>query len=282
MRKITLVVMLMASTAVVTGCADKSTQVNKKVVGVLDETNLNDIMLTVADPNEAVNYFRGAIVKDPERIDLQRGLALSLVRAKRNEEAVPAFEKLTAHDDSTNQDHVDFAAALIRKNEWTKAKSELNKVPPTVETYQRYRLEAIVADSEKNWKKADSFYETAAGLTTQPASVYNNWGYSKLARGKNKEAERLFLEAASFDPKLFTAKNNLVLSRASRGEFSLPVIPLTQEERAQLLYTAGLSAVKQGKKEMGRGLIEEAVDTHPRHFAEAVRTLNALNKNIRR
>lgn len=284
MHKFTLAVALVTSAAIITGCAPKknSAQVDKKIVGVLDETNLNDIMLTVADPNEAVNYFRNAVTKDPKRIDLHRGLAMSLTRAKRTEEAVAAYERLFQFDDTIDQDRIDYAAALIRKSEWKGAKQQLSLVPPTVETFQRYRLEAMVADSEKNWKKADSFYETAVGLTTQPANVYNNWGFSKLSRGQNKAAEKLFLEAITFDPKLFTAKNNMVLSRAARGEFNLPVIPLTEVERAELTYTAGLAAVKQGKADLGRGMIEEAVDLHPRHFAEAVRSLNALNKNIRR
>lgn len=283
MRKTTLTVALLMSATIISGCADsakKDSQANKRVVGVLDETNLNDIMLTVADPNEAVSYFQQAIVKDDSRIDFHRGLAKSLDRAKRTEEAAVAYEKLMVFEDATDQDRIDYAAALIRKNDWAGAKEQLSLVPPTIETFQRYRLEAMVADSEKNWKKADSFYETAVGLTTQPANVYNNWGYSKLTRGQYKEAERKFLDAISFDPKLFTAKNNMVLSRAARGEFSLPVIPLTETERAELTYTAGLSAVKQGKVDLGRGMIEEAVDLHPRHFDAAVRSLAALNKQV--
>jgi hypothetical protein len=51
-----------------------------------------------------------------------------------------------------------------------------NQIPPTHETFDRYRLEAMVADSDKNWKKADSFYETAVGLTTKPASVPEQLG----------------------------------------------------------------------------------------------------------
>ena len=79
--------------------------------------------------------------------------------------------------------------------------------------------------------------------------------------------------------KLFTAKNNLVLARAAQKNYALPVIPMTEEEKAQLLYTAGLSAVKQGDKDVGRGLFQDAIDTHPRHFEDAVRSLDALNRN---
>ena len=49
-----------------------------------------------------------------------------------------------------------------------------------------------------------------------------------------------------------------------------------EEEKAQLLYTAGLSAIKNGDKGAAAGLLEEAIDTHPRHFDAAVRSLEAL------
>ncbi|WP_306152744.1 lipopolysaccharide assembly protein LapB [Roseovarius sp. MMSF_3281] len=245
-------------------------------VNVVDETNLNDVMLTVADPNEAVAYFQRAVGEQPNRIDLQRGLAKSLVRAKRFTEAVPAWKRVTEHKDATDDDSVDFADALIRNNEWERADTVLDGIPPTFETFKRYRLEAMIADSNQEWKKADSFYETAVGLTTRPAGVMNNWGYSKLTRGDFAAAERLFSDAIRQDESLFTAKNNLVLARGAQKKYSLPVMPTSQEERAQLLYTLALSAVKQGDTGIGKGLLRDAIDTHPQHFEEAVRSLRAL------
>ena len=44
-------------------------------INVIDESNLNDVMLTVGDPEEAVAYFTRASLNDPGRIDLMRGLA---------------------------------------------------------------------------------------------------------------------------------------------------------------------------------------------------------------
>jgi len=272
-----------AGVLAITGCGEFGKTSKTKTfdpVNVVDASDLNDIMLTVADPNEAVTYFRNSLTKDPDRIDFQRGLATSLIRAKRATEAVPAWEKVNKHKDSTDQDRIDYADALIRTNEWKAAEKQLNAVPPTVETYKRYRLEAMVADSKKQWKKADSFYEIATGLTTKPANVLNNWGYSKLARGNYKAAEKLFIEAITYNSKLFISKNNLVLARAAQKKYSLPVVPMTEVEKAQLLYTAGLSAIKQGDTDIGRGLLEDAIDAHPRHFAEAVRSLDALNRKI--
>jgi Flp pilus assembly protein TadD len=249
-------------------------------VNVVDETNLNDVMLTVADPDEAVSYFRRATSEQSDRIDLQRGLAKSLIRAKRYTEAVPAWTKVTEHPDATKDDSVHLADALIRNNEWARADGVLDSIPPTHETFKRYRLEAMIADSKEEWEKADSFYETAVGLTTTPGPVMNNWGYSKLTRGDYAAAERLFTDAIRQDDSLFTAKNNLVLARGAQKKYSLPVIPTDQTERARLLYTLGLSAIKQGDIAIGKGLMRDAINTHPQHFEEAARSLRALESNV--
>ncbi|MDX5382623.1 MAG: hypothetical protein LPJ92_06360 [Rhodobacterales bacterium] len=252
-----------------------------QAVNVVDESNLSDIMLTVADPNEAVAYFTRTSGEQPDRIDLKRGLAVSLVRAQRPSEATAAWRAVLAHPEATDEDRVEMADALIRAGEWDEARKTLNAVPPTYETFKRYRLEAMVADANKDWKRADSFYEIALGLTTRPAGVMNNWGFSKLTRGSYAEAERLFTDAIRQDNKLFTAKNNLVLARAAQRNYALPVMPMTQLERAQLLHTLGLSAVKQGDVEIGKNLLRDAVETHPQHFDEAVRSLAALENNVR-
>ncbi|MEQ9674424.1 MAG: tetratricopeptide repeat protein [Roseovarius indicus] len=249
-------------------------------VNVVDESNLNDVMLSVADPNEAVSYFQRATGEQPERLELARGLAKSLVRAKRTTEAVSAWKEVTDHKDATDDDRVDFADALIRNNEWERAEQVLDRIPPTFESFKRYRLEAMVADSNQEWQKADTFYETAIGLTTRPANVMNNWGYSKLTRGDYTGAEKLFSDAIRQDNSLFTAKNNLVLARGAQKNYAMPVVPVSQTERAQLLYTLALSAIKQGDTTIGKGLLRDAIDTHPQHFEDAARSLAALEDNV--
>jgi Flp pilus assembly protein TadD len=252
-----------------------------KDVNVIDESNLNDVMLSVADPNEAVEYFTRTLEQNPGRIDLMRGLARSLSRAQKATESAQIWRTVVAHAEATPEDRVMLADALIRSNQWPEAKAELNQIPPTHETFDRYRLEAMVADSDKNWKKADSFYETAVGLTTTPANTLNNWGYSKLTRGDAPGAEKLFVEALTYDPQLFTAKNNLVLARASQRKYDLPVVKMSQIERAELLYTMALAAIKQGDVSVGKGLLNQAIETHPKHFEAAVRSLEALDANVK-
>lgn len=279
MRHPALLALCLLGTGVLTACErgpDAEAARAAAAVNVIDETNLNEIMLTVADPGEAVAYFRRAVEGAPDRPDLRRGLARSLIRAGRTSEAVAAWTAVADHPEATDADRVDLADALIRAGEWERAAAVLNAIPPTHETFQRYRLEAMVADSRADWVRADAFYETAIGLAARPAGVLNNWGFSKLTRGAFGEAERLFGEALSYDPNLFTAKNNLVLARAAQRKYDLPVVRMSQIERAQLLHTAALAAIKQGDLAIGKALLQQAIETHPQHFEAAVRALEAL------
>lgn len=283
MRHPLIVALCLGSIALAACNRSSDEEVNRalKDVNVIDESNLSDIMLTVADPKESVSYFARTAAENPDRMDLQRNLGKALVRNGQAAEATKVFEGVIARAESTDADRVELADALIRANEWKRAEQVLGSIPPTYETFQRYRLEAMVADSNKQWQKADSFYEIAAGLTNRPAGVLNNWGFSKLTRGDYKGAEKLFADAVSYDPKLFTAKNNLVMARGAQRKYDLPVIEVTQTERAELLHTMALTAIKGGDVNVGRGLLQEAIDTHPQHFDAAVRALRAMEANVK-
>lgn len=279
MRHAVVAALLLGGFLALSSCGEPGrTDVTRAVsdAAAAEADSIREIMLTVAEPSEAVAYFQKNLSEGPGEIVDQRGLARSLMRGGRASEAVVAWRKVVDDPASGNEDRVELAGALVRTSDWAGAKAVLDAIPPTHETFERYRLEAMVADSRSDWSRADSYYETAAGLTTTPAGVLNNWGYSKLTRGDGAAAERLFTEAITYDPELFTAKNNLVLARASRTQYALPIVPMTQEERAQLLHTAGLAAVKQGDTDVGRSLLQDAIATHPRHFEPAVSALRAL------
>jgi Flp pilus assembly protein TadD len=279
MRHPVLPILALAAMVGLSACGDKGeAEVDRALedLNVIDESGLNDIMIQAADPSEAVSYFERTLASQPDRIDLQRGLAESYIRADRPTEAVAAWRAVVAHPEATDADRVELAGALIRVNSWDEAEAVLTAIPPTHETFERYRLEAMVADANEDWSRADSFYETAVGLTTTPAGVLNNWGYSKLTRGDYRGAEQLFSDALRYDSTMFTAKNNLVLARGAQRLYDLPVVPMTQQERAMLLYTLALTAIKQNDINTGRVLLTDAIETNPQHFEEAVRALEAL------
>jgi len=245
-------------------------------MNVIDQTGLSDIMLNLADPGEAVKFFHDALAQEPDRIDLKRNYAQALVRAKKYAEAALVYEELITTGDATAEDRLLYADSLVRNGAWDEAKTQLDAIPPTVENFKRYFLEALVADHNKRWEKADNFYDIARGLTTKPAQVLNNWGLSKLGRGQSGNAEKLFKQAISADPNLFAAKNNLVISRAKRRVYELPVIPMTDTERAVLLFNMAREAIKNKDTDVAKGLLEQAIDVHPQYFEAAVSLRGSL------
>ncbi|MGY6696936.1 MAG: tetratricopeptide repeat protein [Roseinatronobacter sp.] len=264
-----------------TACSDRRESAVARAidsVNAIDQQNMAELMLTAADPDEAVAYFSARAERDPPELQDMRGLARSLVRAGRVTDALPVWRAVSTHPEAELDDQVMLADAYIRANDWANAGRTLNAIPPTHETFDRYRLEAMIADSKGDWARADHFYETATGLTTRPSGVLNNWGFSKLTRGSFREAERLFMQALQHDPTLFTAKNNLALARAGQGNYSLPIVRMTQQERAKLLYTLAIAAIRKGDVTIGQTLLEEAIDTHPQHYDDAVRALRALER----
>jgi predicted Zn-dependent protease len=128
-------------------------------LNVIDQTNLSDVMLNAASPDEAVAYFQRTLAEQPDRIDMKRGLAKSLVRAGRAAEALPLWAEIVADPRSANEDRMEYADALIRNGDWDAAEAQLDLIPPTLESFERYRLEAMVADSNREWDRAESFYE---------------------------------------------------------------------------------------------------------------------------
>ncbi|MCC5991082.1 MAG: tetratricopeptide repeat protein [Rhodobacteraceae bacterium] len=284
MRHPIVIALLAGSVLAVSGCEDsRQAAVSRAIDNVtdIDNQNMAELMLSAGNPDEAVSYFKSRVDRDPDHLPSLRGLARSLVRAGHASDALPVWRKASEHPDATNDDRVMLADAYIRANRWDRAEATLNAIPPTHESFDRYRLEAMIADSKKQWDKADHFYEIAAGLTTRPANVYNNWGFSKLTRGAPRDAEALFMQSLKHDPNLFTAKNNLALSRAAQGNYSLPLVRMTQQERAIMLHSMAIAAIRKGDTTIGRTLLEEAIDTHPQHFDEAVRALRALESGGR-
>lgn len=261
------------------GCSemtDAEKNANMGPLNAIDATGLNDIMLNLADPEESVIFFRESLAKEPERVDLKRSYAEALVRAKKYAEAALIYEQLIESGNLTSDDRLLYADALVRNGAWDEAEVQLNLIPPSVESFKRYFLEALMADHNKEWESADSFYDIARGLTTRPAQVLNNWGVSKLGRGRTSDAEKLFKQAIAADPKFFAAKNNLVISRGKREIYTLPVMPMTDIERAVLLFNLAREAINNGDTDVAKGLLDSAIERHPQHFAAAVSLLGSL------
>ena len=57
---------------------------------------------------------------------------------------------------------------------------------------------------------------------------------------------------------------------------------MSEEERAQIYHNMALVALRRDQPDIARGLLELAVETHPRHFAAAADKLAALQSAVNR
>ena len=261
-------------------CESVNQKADPLASNVIDEASLNELMLGVSDPETAVEYFRKALAEEPDRADFRRGLAHSLVRAERYTEAARVFQELITLGQDTPADRVEYALVAIRLDRWDDARTVAKSFPAGLQTPRRYMIEAMLADQDGEWEAADELYAKAEEISGQPAGILNNWGVSQMARGDLKAAEDTFERAISYDQRLFSAKNNLALVRGLQGEYRLPLVPLTAEERAVLLNNLGIIAMRQGEERIARGLFAGAVDAHPQHYAGAADKLAVLESTV--
>jgi Flp pilus assembly protein TadD len=243
---------------------------------IIDEANLNELMLTSSDPSDAVEYFEQSLAREPDRADFRRGLAISLTRDKRYNEAARVYQELITLGQEQPTDRLDYAFVAIRLDSWDDVKTLSQSFPDGLQTPRRYLIDAMVADQNNDWTAADTAYARAEKLSSRPAAILNNWGVSQMSRGDLTGATATFKRAVSFDSRLFGAKNNLAIVSGLQGEYDLPLVPLNDEERAILLNNLGIIAMRKGDEQVARGLFAAAVEAHPQHYASAADKLSAL------
>jgi Flp pilus assembly protein TadD len=243
---------------------------------IIDDAELGQLLLTAGDPEEAVEYFRDALAASPDRADFRRGLAISLARAKRYPEAARVYAEMVARGEAEPADRLEYAMVAARLEKWDEARAIVAALPPGVNTARRHQVDAMLADHEGNWAAADAAYAQAEALAADPAPVLNNWGVSQMTRGDLPAAADLFERALAYDSRLFSAKNNLAISRGLMGEYQLPAVPMTETEKAYMLNNLGVIAERNGQVELARGLFAAAVEAHPQHYAAAASRLAAL------
>lgn len=247
---------------------------------VIDEANLNELMLSAGDPEDAVRYFQEASAREPDRADFRRGLAMSLARTKRYHESARVYQELITLGQDEPSDRLDYAFVAMRLDRWEDVRALAEGFPDGLQTPRRYVIDAMVADQNSDWPSADAAYAKAERMSSRPAAVLNNWGVSQMSRGDLSAASATFNRALSYDSSLFNAKNNLAIVRGLQGEYSLPLVPLSDEEKAILLNNLGIIAMRQGKEDVARGLFAAAVDAHPQHYQAAADKLAVLDSGL--
>lgn len=278
--RIRAVILLTAAAVGLTACESVSEKQDPLASSVIDEANLNDLMLTAGSPATAIQYFEQSLAREPDRADFRRGLAVSYTRAKRFNEAARVYQELITLNQDEPVDRLEYAYVAVRLDRWDDVATLASSFPDSLQTPRRYLIDAMVADQRSDWATADAAYARAEKLSARPAAVLNNWGVSQMGRGDLAAAAKTFERAVSYDSTLFNAKNNLAIVRGLQGDFTLPVVPLTDGERAILLNNLGIIAMRKGEEGVAKGLFAAAVQSSPQHYQGAADRLAALEATV--
>lgn len=278
--RIRAVILLTAAAVGLTACESVSEKQDPLASSVIDEANLNDLMLTAGSPATAIQYFEQSLAREPDRADFRRGLAVSYTRAKRFNEAARVYQELITLNQDEPVDRLEYAYVAVRLDRWDDVATLASSFPDSLQTPRRYLIDAMVADQRSDWAAADAAYARAEKLSARPAAVLNNWGVSQMGRGDLAAAAKTFERAVSYDSTLFNAKNNLAIVRGLQGDFTLPVVPLTDGERAILLNNLGIIAMRKGEESIAKGLFAAAVQSSPQHYQGAADRLAALEATV--
>jgi hypothetical protein len=117
-------------------------------INVIDESGLNDVMMTVADPRRRSPTSTAPPATTPTASTSSAASRNpSSGRGATPRPSPPGGRGLPSP--ATPDDRVELAGAYIRTNQWDQARATLDSIPPTHETFERYRYEAMAADAAR-------------------------------------------------------------------------------------------------------------------------------------
>lgn len=137
-------------------------------------------------------------------------------------------------------------------------------------------------DQRHDWAAADSAYAHAISVSGGAAIVLNNRGFSRLSQGKLEEAVADFVAALQKKPDLSSARNNLRLALAMKGEYVRAMAGAAAAEQATVLNNVGYAAMLRGDYANAKDLLERAMKAKGEYYGVAAANLETnrgLSKN---
>jgi Tfp pilus assembly protein PilF len=105
------------------------------------------------------------------------------------------------------------------------------------------------------------------------AIVLNNRGFSRLSQGKLDDAAADLVAALQKKPDFVSARNNLRLTIAMKGDYDRAVTGTTQADKAATLNNAGYAAMLRGDYAQAKDLFDRAMKAKGEYYAVAAANL---------
>ncbi|HEY2444366.1 MAG TPA: tetratricopeptide repeat protein [Rhizomicrobium sp.] len=170
------------------------------------------------------------------------GIALSLLG--RSSEAIPALQEAVAEDPSA---------------------------------WRAWNALGVEYDRKHDWTQAQAAYDHALSDSDNAPIVLNNRGYSLLLQNRVEDGIKDFVTALQKKPDFASARNNLRLAIAIKGDYDRSVSGANVAERAAALNNAGFAAMLRGDYTQAENLFGLAMKAKGDYYARAAANLETTH-----
>lgn len=201
-----------------------------------------DLLFAKGQPTEALRRYKAAERLDAPSIATRalEGQGLCLAALGRYDEAEPLLKRATSADPRS---------------------------------WRGWNALGATYDQSRRWAEAEAAFAQALKVTTDPATVLNNRGYSRMLQGRLDLAKADFMAALRRDPGSATARGNLRLALAMGGAYDSAIAGATVAEKAALLNNAGFAAALRGDYPRAKELLAQAQQAKGEFYGRALGNL---------
>jgi Flp pilus assembly protein TadD len=144
-------------------------------------------------------------------------------------------------------------------------------------TWHAWNALGVIYDRHHDWTKADLAYQHAISASRSSPIVLNNRGFSRLSQNRLDEAANDFVEALRIKPDFASARNNLRLAIAMKGDYSRAIEGANASDRASVLNNAGFAAIARGDYSEAEDLLGQAIQAKGEYYSVAAANLEMVH-----
>jgi Flp pilus assembly protein TadD len=134
----------------------------------------------------------------------------------------------------------------------------------------------VIYDRKSEWSKASTAYGHAISASGSSPIVLNNRGFSRLSQNKLDDAAADFVLALQKKPDFASARNNLRLTIAMKGDYARATEGAGGTDRASILNNAGFAAMARGDYTTAEKLLGQAMEAKGEYYAVAAANLERV------
>ncbi|HUO97035.1 MAG TPA: tetratricopeptide repeat protein [Rhizomicrobium sp.] len=205
-------------------------------IGVLT----GELALARSRPQDALARFKMLDTVAAVRPRALQGEGIALAALGKTDEAIPVLQKAVAED-----------AGLWRA----------------------WNALGVECDQRHDWAGAEAAFEHALKASGDSPIVLNNRGFSRLSQNRPDEAIADFVQALQKKPDFASARNNLRLAIAMKGDYQRAVSGASAADRAAVLNNAGYVAMLRGDYAAAKELFGQSMKAKGEYYGVAADNL---------